>query len=101
MATPAGSGANSGRSHAALAAPTLTAAPPSPGAADSDDGMVEAWGAASDVPPAREAIGAGIIPLDIEREMWQSFAAVRRQRMLRLIKAAAGLVGNLPSFHAL
>ena len=53
------------------------------------------------MPPAREAIGAGIIPLDIEREMWQSFAAVRRQRALRLIKAAAGLVGNLPSFYAL
>ena len=100
-ATPAGSGANGGRSPAALAAPTLTAAPPSPRAADSDDGMVEAWGAASDVPPAREAIGAGIIPLDIEREMWQSFAAVRRQRTLRLIKAAAGLVGNPLSFHAL
>jgi hypothetical protein len=63
--------------------------------------MVEAWGAASDVPPAREAIGAGIIPLDIEREMWQSFAAVRWQRTLRLIQASASLVGGLPSFNAL
>lgn len=46
------------------------------------------------MPPVRESIGAGIIPLDIERDMWQSFAAVRRQRALRLAKAAAGLVSS-------
>ena len=80
-----------GRSAATLAAPTLTASPPTPGP-DSDDGKVEAWGAASNVPPLRDSIGVGIIPLDIEREMWQSFAAVRQQRTLRLVKAAAGLV---------
>ena len=85
------SGGNGRPAAAALAAPTLTAAPPTAGP-DSDDGMVEAWGAASDMPLSRESIGAGIIPLNIEREMWQSFAAVRRQRALRLIKAAAGLV---------
>ena len=84
-------GTNGRSAAAALAAPTLTAAPPMAGP-DSDDGMVEAWGAASDMPLSRESIGAGIIPLDIEREMWQSFAAVRRQRTLRLVKAAAGLV---------
>ena len=69
----------------------MTASPPTPGP-DSDDGKVEAWGAASDVPPVRDSIAVGIIPLDIERDMWQSFAAVRRQRTLRLVKAAAGLV---------
>lgn len=82
---------NGRQAAAGLAAPTLTAAPPTAGP-DSDDGMVEAWGAASDMPLSRESIGAGIIPLDIEREMWQSFAAVRRQRTLRLIRAAASLV---------
>ncbi len=89
---PASSAPTNGR--ASLAAPTLTAAAPT-SRPDSIDGMVEAWGAASNVPPVRE-IGAGIIPLEIEREMWQSFAAVRKQRTLRLIKAAAGLVRSDP-----
>ena len=44
------------------------------------------------MPPVRDSIGVGIIPLDIERDMWQSFAAVRRQRTLRLVKATASLV---------
>lgn len=93
--TSSAPGGNGRPAAAALAAPTLTAAPPTSGP-DSDDGMVEAWGAASDMPLSRESIGAGIIPLNIEREMWQSFAAVRRQRALRLIKAAAGLVRCCP-----
>ena len=44
------------------------------------------------MPPVRGSIAVGILPLDIERDMWQSFAAVRRQRTLRLVKAAASLV---------
>ena len=90
-ATALSASCQEGRSAATLAAPTLTASPPTPGP-DSDDGKVEAWGAASDVPPVRDSIAVGIIPLDIERDMWQSFAAVRRQRTLRLVKAAASLV---------
>jgi len=94
-ATLASSAPTNGRSTASLAAPTLTAAAPMSGP-DSIDGMVEAWGAASNVPPVRESIGAGIIPLEIEREMWQSFASVRRQRSLRLVKAATALVRSDP-----
>lgn len=63
-------------------------------AADSDDGVVEAWGAASSIPPL-EPVGPAMLPLDIEREMWQSFAAVRQRRAIRLAKIVLGLVHAL------
>ncbi|KAK9908710.1 hypothetical protein WJX75_001848 [Coccomyxa subellipsoidea] len=58
--------------------------------ADSDDGVVEAWGAASSIPPL-EPSGPAMLPLDIERDMWQSFAAVRQRRAIRLAKFTLGL----------
>ena len=59
--------------------------------ADVDDGVVEAWGAASTVPSP--GLGTpGIIPLDIERDMWMSFAAVRRRRAVRLAKIGLAAV---------
>lgn len=61
-------------------------------AADSDDGVVEAWGAASSIPPLNEPSGPAMLPLDIERDMWQSFAAVRQRRAIRLAKITLGLV---------
>ncbi|BDA41990.1 probable protein ACCUMULATION AND REPLICATION OF CHLOROPLASTS 6, chloroplastic [Coccomyxa sp. Obi] len=59
-------------------------------AADSDDGVVEAWGAASSIPPL-EPSGPAMLPLDIERDMWQSFAAVRQRRAIRLAKITLGM----------
>lgn len=64
--------------------------------ADSDDGVVEAWGAASSIPPL-EPSGPAMLPLDIERDMWQSFAAVRQRRAIRLAKFTLGLVWPLAS----
>ena len=61
-------------------------------APDSDDGVVEAWGAASSIPPLNEPSGPAMLPLDIERDMWQSFAAVRQRRAIRLAKITLGLV---------
>ena len=59
--------------------------------ADVDDGVVEAWGAASTVPSPGLGM-PGIIPLDIERDMWTSFAAVRRRRAVRLAKIGLAAV---------
>lgn len=59
--------------------------------ADVDDGVVEAWGAASTVPSPGMST-PGIIPLDIERDMWMSFAAVRRRRAVRLAKIGLSAV---------
>ncbi|EIE25406.1 hypothetical protein COCSUDRAFT_61625 [Coccomyxa subellipsoidea C-169] len=82
---------------AAAAAPLRTGVPGAAGRvgsrearADSDDGVVEAWGAASSIPPL-EPSGPAMLPLDIEREMWQSFAAVRQRRAIRLFKFTLGL----------
>jgi hypothetical protein len=59
--------------------------------AETGEGVVEAWGAASSIPAPRTLV-APLLQLDIEREMWQSFAHVRRQRAIRTAKIVFGLV---------
>jgi hypothetical protein len=75
--------------------PLLAARRAAPGPRpDIDDGVIEAWGAASSVPSS--ALGnmaaPAVIPLAIEREMWMSFAAVRQRRALRFAKIGLAAV---------
>lgn len=63
-----------------------------------EDGTVEAWGAASSIPAPRESV-APLLPLNIERDMWQSFAHVRQRRAIRTAKILLGLVSNNPDLR--
>ena len=98
-------GVRKGPQQPASAPPLLGARRPSHGPRpDLDDGVIEAWGAASSLPAGMGA-APGIIPLDIERDMWMSFAAMRQRRALRLAKIGIAAVRwelwePLPKHHA-
>jgi len=56
----------------------------------------EHWAGDYDAPLAPALVVAGIKPLDGERDMWTSYAAVRRRRSRRLLRAGLAVVRPAP-----
>jgi hypothetical protein len=56
----------------------------------------EHWAGDYDAPLAPALVVAGIKPLDNERDMWTSYAAVRRRRSRRLLRAGLAVVRPAP-----